>query len=386
MARLIGRTGLIREAPIIKLLEETEGPWDTVSLGQGVPFFPPPDTAVQAASEALTKEEGYRYSPDAGLLSLRQAVAEKVERENGFMPEPKNNIIITAGANQGFMNAVLAISNPGDEFIVLSPVYFNHIMALQMAECVPVISHVDENYQPNLKDIKKKFGPKTRAIVTISPNNPTGAVYSTDILRKINRFCAENGIYHISDEAYEHFLFDDQEHMSPGAFDPYIDHTITLFSCSKSYGMPGYRIGYMTYPKRLHRDLLKVQDTLVICPPAPSQAAAEAVLRNAPDYPHKWTGIMSEVRGLFKTAFADLGYAEMPHTKGGYYFLIKLKTEMPTWDLAKRLIEEYGVITLPGEMFDAPWPCLRVSYGNIDLETAEKGIRRLKKGLEDILL
>jgi aspartate/methionine/tyrosine aminotransferase len=380
-----GRTSGIQEAPIQKLLMECDVPPDAVSLGQGVPFFPPPTEAVEAAKEALDQDKGFRYSEDAGFLSLREAVARKLESRNGISADPASSIMITAGANQGFLNAALAITEPGDEMILLSPYYFNHVMALQLANCNPVMSQTSSDYQPDLDDIFSKVTDRTRAIVTISPNNPTGAVYSPQALKDINIYCRDNGIYHISDEAYEDFVFDGAEHISPGAFDMELNHTISLFSFSKSFGMPGYRIGYMVYPSRLNAEILKVQDTLVICPPGPAQVAAEAALVKIPDYPSRFVAPMNEVRELFKKQLADLSKVQMPLTKGGYYFLLQLETDLSSWEISKQLIEDFKVITIPGSAFGDEHPSIRLSYGNIDRETAVEGLQRLKDGLASVL-
>jgi aspartate/methionine/tyrosine aminotransferase len=380
-----GRTSGIQEAPIQKLLMECDVPPDAVSLGQGVPFFPPPTEAVEAAKEALDQDRGFRYSEDAGFLSLRESVAKKLDTRNGISADPANSIMITAGANQGFLNAALAITEPGDEMILLTPYYFNHVMALQLANCNPIISQTNTDYQPDLDDIFSKVTDRTRAIVTISPNNPTGAVYSPQALKDINIYCRDNGIYHISDEAYEDFVFDGAEHVSPGAFDTGPNHTISLFSFSKSFGMPGYRVGYMAYPSRLNEEILKVQDTLIICPPGPAQVAAEAALTRIPDYPSRFVAPMNEVRGLFKQQLSDIPKVKITLTKGGYYFFLRLETDRSSWEISRRLIEEFRVVTIPGRAFGDETPSIRLSYGNIDLETAKIGLKRLKDGLASIL-
>jgi len=379
------RTGDIQEAPIQKLLMESNVPEDVVSLGQGVPFFPPPPEAVQAAKDSLDTDAGFRYSEDAGFLSLRVAASKKLEQKNGISADPETSVMITSGANQAFLNIAMAITSPGDEMILLSPYYFNHVMALQLIGCKPVMSSTDEQHQPVLDDIFSKVTEKTRAIITISPNNPTGAVYAPGALKDINVYCRDHGLYHISDEAYEDFIFDNAEHVSPGAFDPTLNHTVSLFSFSKSFGMPGYRIGYMVYPPRLNKEILKVQDTLVICPSGPAQAAAEAALTQTPDYPSRFVSPMNEVRELFKQELSNIRGVQMSLTRGGYYFLLRLDTDASSWDISKKLIEEFKVITIPGNVFGDERTSIRLAYGNIDIETAKVGLRRLKEGLASLM-
>ncbi|MEF8879970.1 MAG: aminotransferase class I/II-fold pyridoxal phosphate-dependent enzyme, partial [Candidatus Thermoplasmatota archaeon] len=235
---LKSRTHNIPEAPIQKLLEEVKPPENTISLGQGAPFFQPPKEAIQAAIKTIKTPEGNRYTPDAGILSLRKQISKKLEKQNKIKADPEKNITVTSGGNQAFLNTIMAITKPGDNIIILTPHYFNHPMAVQLTGCKPITVETTTNYQPNPEKIFEKVNSKTRAIITISPNNPTGAVYSKNVLKKINQYCKENNIYHISDEAYEKFVYNNKKHYSPSSFDTKNEHTITLFSFSKTYGMP----------------------------------------------------------------------------------------------------------------------------------------------------
>ena len=382
---VIGRSYNVQEAPIQKLLAEVKIPYDVVSLGQGVPFFGPPTEAIAAAARGLADECCYRYTEDAGLLSLRRVIANKLKTENNISAVPEINIMVTSGGNQAFINVLMAITDIGDEVILLAPYYFNHLMALQFTGCKPVLVKTNESYQPEPENIFQRFTKKTKAIITISPNNPTGAVYSKSVLEKINKFCTDQNIYHISDEAYENFVFEDTKHFSPGSFDTELLHTISIFSFSKSYSMAGYRVGYMVYPSVLQNELLKVQDTIGICPPGPSQSAGEAALKLGSAYPRKFLPEMVRVRELIIEKLRTLDILELPVTKGGFYFFIKLKTSKRTWEIAKKLISDFGVITIPGEVFGSRTPSLRISYGNLTLEQAEIGVERLISGLEKLL-
>lgn len=178
------------------------------------------------------------------------ALAGKLQAFNGIEINGENCIVVTAGSNMGFMNAILAVTNPGDEIILNTPYYFNHEMAIAIAGCHPVLVATDENYQLRPEAIAQAITPKTRAVVTISPNNPTGVVYSEAALRQVNHICDTNGIYHISDEAYEYFTYNGVKHVSPSAFGS-SKYTISLFSLSKAYGFASWRIGYMVIPKHL---------------------------------------------------------------------------------------------------------------------------------------
>ena len=204
------------QLPIIPIvagwISETPG---TISLGQGVVHYGPPPAALAAIPEFLRTVPHHMYTPDAGLPELRKAFEEKLRAENGIDAPFERRIFVTVGANQAFLNAVLAICDPGDEVILLAPYYFNHEMAVILASAVPVPVPVDERLQPDLPAITAAITGRTRAIVTVSPNNPTGAVYPRETLAAIHQLCAERGIYHVSDEAYEYFTYDGARHFSP---------------------------------------------------------------------------------------------------------------------------------------------------------------------------
>lgn len=385
MKPIRGRTRNIQKAPIQQLLSEVQLPKNVISLGQGIPFFGPPATAVNAAREVLDNPQGFRYTDDAGDLTLREAISNKLQKENRFHADPTQNIMVTCGANQAFINVILAITNPGDKIILFSPVYFNQVMAVKLAGCQPVILGSGEDYLPLLEEMYDVKTEDVKAIVTISPNNPTGAVYPKKMLQEINHFCRDENLYHISDEVYEYFVFNNMEHISPAVFDETLDHTITIFSFSKAFGMAGYRIGYMVIPTEIYPEVLKVQDTINICAPAPSQAAAIAALSLGWSYAAKYYPVFSEIREIFINELQKIDDVILPVTHGGYYFLIKLKTTKSDWEISKYLIEQYGVITIPGMVFNTSVPSLRVSYGNLDRTIAREGLQRLKEGLRQVL-
>ncbi len=200
--------------PIIgELIRNNPG---TISLGQGVVYYGPPPEAIALLPEFLADPENHKYKPVQGIPPLLSAIEAKLQADNGIEINGQNCIVVTAGSNMGFMNAILAITSPGDEIIIQTPYYFNHEMAIRMAICRPVLVATDENYQLRPKAIAQAITEKTRAVVTISPNNPTGAVYSEEALHEVNQICRDafggsrcdhRGIYHISDEAYEFFTY-----------------------------------------------------------------------------------------------------------------------------------------------------------------------------------
>ena len=251
----------------------------TISLGQGVVYYgPPPQAKARVGEFFADNNDNHKYKPVDGIPLLRDRLVNKLARENRTRVDGSRRLVVTAGGNMAFMNAALAVADVGDEVILQSPYYFNHEMAVRIAGCVPVFVPTDENYQLRPGAIEAAVTPRTRAVVTVSPNNPTGAVYPEAALREVNALCARRGVYHVHDEAYEYFLYDGAAHFSPGAIAGGEGHTICLHSLSKSYGFASWRIGYMVIPDHLYDAVRKVQDTVLICPPVVSQYAAAGAL------------------------------------------------------------------------------------------------------------
>jgi aspartate/methionine/tyrosine aminotransferase len=218
---------------------------------------------------------------------------------------------------------------------------FNHEMAVVIAgaRAVPVATRSD--YQLDLDALERAVTPGTRAIVTVSPNNPTGAVYPEKDLRAVNALCRARGIFHVHDEACEYFLYDDARHSSPGSIDGAAEHTISLYSLSKAYGMASWRLGYMVIPERLWEPINKIQDTMPICPPAVS-----------------------------------------PAPTGALYLFLRARTSLDAMTVTERLIRRHRVAVVPGSAFGALSGCyLRVSFGAVDEPVMTDGLARLVLGL-----
>lgn len=376
------------QSPIIPIV----GEWirqhpGTLSLGQGIVGYGPPPEVQKEIAEFMRAPANHIYHEVQGLPELREQIRQKLEIENGIRLDEDGTdrglaVCVTAGANMAFMNAVLAVTRPGDEIILLKPYYFNHEMAVGIAGCVPVLVDTDEAYQPVVTWIEEKITDRTRAVVTISPNNPTGAVYSEDVLRTINALCDERGLYHIHDEAYEYFTYQGVRPFSPGAIARGRAHTISLYSLSKAYGFASWRIGYMVFPAPLEPAIKKIQDTILICPPMISQRAALAALRVGKRYCMENQASILEARevvleGLDRTR----SFCEVQRADGAFYFVLKIDTELPSLEVARRLVEEFGVAAIPGETFGLEGCYLRISYGPLDKETAQEGLDRLVRGL-----
>ena len=371
--------------PVIPIVGEwTRDNPGTISLGQGVVSWGPPAEVYDAVAAFREDPDNQKYKLVQGIPPLLECIENKLSSDNGIHVNAPDRIVVTAGANMGFMNAVLAITDPGDEIILPAPYYFNHEMAVRIAGCIPRVVPNDAEHQLQPGLLADAINEQTRAIVTISPNNPSGAVHPQEDLTRVNQICREQGIYHITDEAYEYFTYDGTQHFSPGSINDSHDHTISLFSLSKSYGFASWRIGYMVIPEHLMIAVKKIQDTNLICPPVISQYAAVAAMQAGPRYFATGLSSLAEVRGKSIAMLDELGErATCATAKGAFYFLLNVRSRQKPMELVRQLVEQYKVAVLPGTAFGLEDGCyIRLSYGALSPESVLKGIGRLVKGLQ----
>ena len=379
----ISRTISAVSAPIIPVVGEwTRNNPGTLSLGQGMVSYPPPAAALQAIHDFGSKPSDHLYGSPLGDARLLELIAAKLRSENGIDCNSGYSIMVTAGSNMAFLNVLLAIADPGDEIILPLPYYFNQEMAVRMLNCTPVAVATDADYQLQLDALRAAITEKTRAIVTVSPNNPSGAVYPEAALRAVNRLCLEHGLYHISDEAYEYFTYGETRHFSPAGIAGAEKYTISLFSLSKAYGFASWRIGYVLIPEALLPSLLKVQDTNLICPPLITQRAAIGALETGAAYCKHRLQQLAKTRSLVAADLLSLQGVHITATDGAFYLLLKLDTQINDMQLVKSLISEFKVAVIPGSAFGMQNGCyLRVSYGMLDERAAGIAVQRLVDGL-----
>ncbi len=383
------------QSPVIPIVGELiRAHPGTISLGQGVVYYPPPPQTFEHIARFAADPDSHKYKLVQGIPPLLEALQTKLASENGIVTETSSELIVTAGGNMAFMNAILAITSPGDEVILPTPYYFNQEMAIVMAGCTPVLVPTDKECQLQIDRLASAITSKTRAIVTVSPNNPTGAVYPEEALRAVNVLCRERGLYHISDEAYEYFVYPTSgatdgavRHFSAASTDGSAAHTISLFSLSKAYGFASWRIGYMVVPAHLATSVKKIQDTILICAPVISQYGAVGALSAGRAYCDEHLRRISEVREVLHAELQELNpWCEVPRADGAFYFLLRLDTSLQPMTLVERLVSEHGVAVIPGSAFGIQEGCyLRVAYGALKRETAMEGIGRLVRGLKAIV-
>lgn len=373
------------QTPIIPIvtrwIAETPG---TVSLGQGVVSYGPPPEAVAALASFPESLLDHRYGAVEGEAPLVSAIADKLRTENHIDVADGSRVVVTAGGNLAFMNAILAVTDPGDEVILPVPYYFNHEMAIEMAGARVVPVRTDAQRQLDLEAIAAAITSRTRAIVTVSPNNPTGVVYPEAALRAVNQLCRDRGLFHLHDEVYEYFLYAGASHFSPGSIPGAAAHTISMYSLSKAYGLASWRMGYMVVPEALWEAVNKIQDTLLVCPPVVSQRVALAALRVGRAYCASHLARLDEMRTLMADALGDSSVpCDVPSALGAFYYFIKVHTTRDALSFTERLIRDHRVAVIPGSAFGATDGCsLRVSYGALDKNTAAEGVGRLVAGIK----
>ena len=369
---------------IAALVRETPG---SISLGQGVVNYGPPPKALDAIAAMTAEPFNHKYQAVTGSAPLVTAIRRKLLAENGI-GELGQEVMVTAGSNMAFLNAVLAVGDPGDEFILPLPYYFNQEMAVRMAGCVPVFAPTKPDFQLDVQALEAAITPRTRAIVTVSPNNPTGAVYSAADLAAVNALCKARGLYHFSDEAYEYFVYDGAVHFSPASLAGSQDHTLSFYSFSKTYGMASWRIGYVVYPKHLADAMNKVQDTNLICAPMVSQAVALQALGLGRESIEPHLQALAKVRQQVYEALQPIsGLVEFPQTQGAFYVLMKLPGVADALAFNRQMTHKHKVATIPGFAFGftdtQKANYQRLSYGALDAASVGQGVQRFVAAVQD---
>ena len=359
----------------------------TISLGQGVVHYSPPREVFEEVARFGSEVNHHHYQSATGLPRLRDMLEDKLARENGIVLHEDQELVVTAGSNMGFYHAIMCVCDPGDEVILMSPYFFNHEMAVCMANCRPVLAPTDSNYQLQLDAIEDCVSERTRAIVTVSPNNPAGVVYDPEAIAAVNELCVHRGLYHFCDEAYEYFTYEGARHYSAGSDTDSRAHTVSLFSFSKSFALASWRVGYIVWPRHLLRAFEKSQDTILICPPVVSQYAAIGALKAGSTYLDEHVETLARVRRMCLERLQELGSrCFVPEANGAFYLLARLDTDLGSMQVVERLIREFGVAVLPGTGFGLEDDCrIRIAYGALEPHTVAEGADRLVTGLKSII-
>jgi aspartate/methionine/tyrosine aminotransferase len=360
---------------------------DVISLGQGVPGFAPVEAAIDSARQSLSDPATHVYGADAGLLSLRQALSERLKKQSGMKVDPKREMLITAGANYGFLLTLLTLLEPGDKVLLPSPFYFDHETSIRIVGAVPVEVPLreDTGFQLTLADLEPHLKTRPRALVMVSPNNPTGAVYDPREMREIARALASRDVTIITDETYQHFTYEGAEHFSLGSLAEARSHVITIGSFSKTYSLTGWRVGYLISDADYLQQALKVQDSMMVCTPIVSQMAALGALGTPAEELARRREMLAERRRLLIDRLASIQALAWRPTQGAYFALVSVQGCTDSVALARDLLERVHLAVVPGSVFGQTGEgYLRLSYGSVDLDQLDEACRRLAQYFETI--
>jgi aspartate aminotransferase len=366
---------------------------DVVTLTAGEPSFPTPDHIKEAGIRAIRENHSY-YTANQGTPALISAVRRKFEEENGLHFEP-SQILVSTGAKQAIFNLLCAILNPGDEAMIISPFYVSYPSMVRLAGGTPRIVSMrkEDGYRPNAELLRAALTPNTRLLLLNSPANPNGTVTTRGEMEEIARFAREAGLTVISDEVYEKILYDGHSHVSIGSLDGMADRVVTVNSMSKTYAMPGWRIGYLGGPADIVKAAGKVQGQITNNANAVAQEAARAALLGGHAETVRMLGEYVKRRGLVMTRLAEIPGIRLAPPQGAFYAFFSLeaylgrttpdgKTVTSGEEIVEYLLEKHHVAVVGGGAFGVP-ECIRLSF-SVDEQTLSRGLERIARGLAEL--
>ena len=397
MSRISARIAAIAESATLavdgkaKALKAAGRP--VIGFGAGEPDFPTPDYIVEAAAAATKVVANHRYTPAPGLPELREAIVAKTKRDSNY-EITVDQVLVTNGGKQAVYQAFATIIDPGDEVLLPSPYWTTYPEAIKLAggKSVEVFADETQNYLVTVEQLEAARTPKTKALLFCSPSNPTGSVYSPEQVKAIGEWAVKNNVWIISDEIYEHLLFDGATAPSLPVLVPALaDTCIIINGVAKTYAMTGWRVGWMIGPKDVIKAAANLQSHLTSNVSNVSQRAAIAAVTGNLDAVHMMgeafnrrrkliVGLLNEVPG-FQCPTPTGAFYVYPSVKGALGKPIRGKVANTSAELATIILEEVEVAAVPGEAF-GPSGYLRFSYATSDEDIVE-GIGRIKKLLSE---
>jgi aspartate aminotransferase len=339
--------------PVSRIREIMELAWEdpeVIHLEVGEPDFPTPEHVVEAAHEAA-RSGLTRYAPNAGLPELREALADKVTRRNGYEASP-DQVVVTQGGIQALYLVLLALLEPGDEVLLPDPAWpnFRMIAHLLGARVLPYPLVSEGDFLPRLEDLERLVTPRTRAILVNTPSNPLGTVVPRELVEPLLEFARRRDLWYISDEVYDEVVFDDA-FVSAGAVADPGDRLVSIYSFSKVYAMTGWRVGYLVAPPDLAKLLTGMQEPIVSCVNTPAQLAALAAVTGPQD-------VVREMRESYQERRDELleilerGNLPSSQPSGAFYVWTDVSAaNLPSMEFARSLIEREHVAVAPGSAF-----------------------------------
>ncbi|MGM1059132.1 pyridoxal phosphate-dependent aminotransferase [Saccharothrix sp. Mg75] len=365
-----------------------------IGFGAGEPDFPTPEAVVAAAQAACADPKNHRYTPAAGLPELREAVAAKTLRDSGYEVKPAQ-VLITNGGKQAVYQAFATIVDPGDEVLLPAPYWTTYPEAITLAGGVPVQVTADEttDYLVTVEQLEAARTARTKVLLLCSPSNPTGSVYTREQVVAIGEWALEHGLWVITDEIYEHLVYDGAESVSlPAVVPAMADRTIVLNGVAKTYAMTGWRVGWLIGPADVVKAAANLQSHLTSNVSNVSQRAALEAVSGSLDAAHEMREAFDRRRRTIVEMLSAIPGVECPTPKGAFYVYPSVKaligkelrgtTITDTVQLAALVLEHVEVAVVPGEAFGTPG-YLRLSYalGDDDLKT---GITRMAELLSEV--
>jgi aminotransferase len=351
-----------------------------INLGQGICDLPTIPELVDGACEAIRSNKA-TYSKFEGIDPLRERIARKIERFNGFKVDPATEVVVTVGSTGGFATATLATLNAGDEVILFEPYYGYHLNTLKVLGVVPKFVPLQApDWAIDFDALRAAFGPKTRGIVVCTPSNPCGKVFTRDELERIGALCREFGAWAYTDEIYEYIVYDGRRHLSMASIESCRDVTITISGFSKTFSVTGWRIGYVAVDARVASSIGLVNDLFYVCAPTPLQWGIARALEIGDEYYAKLAADYQKKRDLLADALSEAGF-EPSVPQGAYYMLARIPEEFrDDKEAAQALLETTRVASVPGSAFfvsDAGKRMLRFCFAK-DFDSLEEACKRLR--------
>lgn len=354
---------------------------DTISLAQGIPSFHTPKNITDAAKKAIDDHLVDKYTPGYGIAPLREAMVKKIADFNKIKVKPEE-VIVTHGGIEAMMAIFMALLNIEDEIIVLTPDYASHITQITIATHggLPIfvpLTETDKEWVLDPQRLEEAVTPRTKAILICNPTNPTGKVYSKKELKEIARIAIKHNLYIISDEMYEHFVFDGKEHVSIGSFPEVADRTISVFGVSKSYAMTGWRIGYTAATQRLTNEIFKIHDSIITCPTAVAQYAALEAITGPQDAVWQFRNDFLKRRQIVMDELAKTDKLLYTSPQGAYYCFPRFRKQIDDNEMALTIMKEARVAVVPGSPFGPGGENhFRISFG-CEENVLREGMQRL---------
>jgi aspartate aminotransferase len=352
---------------------------DVVGFGAGEPDFDTPQHIKDAAAKALAA--GFtKYTPSSGIPELREAIAEKFKRENGLTYKP-SQVIVSNGGKHSCYNVILATCEAGDEVVIPAPYWLSYPEMAKLAGAKPVIVETTDKteFKVTPEQLRKAITPNTRLFILNSPSNPTGSVYTPEEIKALGDICVEKNVLIMSDEIYEHLLYDGATHKSVASFSPaHLEHTIVVHGFAKAWSMTGWRLGFLAAPEPIAKAIDAVQSHSTSNPCSFAQKGGVAALTGPQDHLKLWLGEFDKRRRFAHQKLNTIPGISCVNARGAFYLFPNIsRTGMKSAAFCAKLLDAEKVAAVPGIAFGAD-DYIRLSYAT-SMANIEKGLERIEK-------